>query len=139
MPAIKSTSASAEKWARRAAQAGQDYEAGIDNPRKSWEEATSGAADAQEKGVQAAIANKSFAKGVKKAGNAKWQARAKQLGPGRYSEGVAVAKGDWEQGFGPYASAIQGTTLPPRGPKGDPRNYQRVQKIGDSLRAVKNR
>ena len=48
-----------------------------------------------------------------------------------------VAGPDFEKGFAPYADVIRATALPPRFPKGDPRNYTRVQVIGTALRAKK--
>ena len=137
MPAVKSTSTSADKWVRRAGQAGNDYKTGVQNPRKNWAEATSEASEAQAAGVQQAISEGRFTKGVQKAGNSKWQRKATSVGATRYGPGVAAAKSDYEAGFAPFASVIQGVTLPPRGPKGDPRNYERVQQIGDALHAAK--
>ena len=137
MPAIKSTSTSSDKWVRRAGQASGDYAKGVQNPRTSWAEATAGAAQAQADGVQQAISEGRFEKGVNAAGNSKWQRKATSVGAQRYGPGVAAAKGDYEAGFAPYAAVIQGVTLPPRGPKGDPRNYARTQAIGDALHAAK--
>jgi len=137
MPAIKPTAVSADKWVRRAGQAGPDYARGVQNPRTSWAEATSAAADAHAAGVQQAISEGRFEKGVSKAGNAKWQRKATSIGAQRYGPGVAAAKSDYETGFSPYAAVIQGVTLPPRGPKGDPRNYERVKQIGDALHGAK--
>lgn len=137
MPAVKSISQTVDKWARRAGQAGQDYAAGVAAPKTDWASATTAAADAQAAGVQQAIANKSFEKGVAAAGNAKWQNKAKTLGAQRFGPGVAAAKGDYQSGFAPYASVIEGVSLPPRGPKGDPRNYERTQLIGQALHDAK--
>ncbi len=137
MPAIKPTAVSADKWVRRAGQAGPDYTRGVQNPRTSWAEATAQAADAQAAGVQQAISEGRFEKGVAKAGNAKWQRKASTVGAQRFGQGVAAAKGDYESGFAPYAAVIQGVTLPPRGPKGDPRNYERTKIIGDALHSAK--
>ena len=137
MPAIKPVSESADKWVKRAGAASADYARGVANPRRSWEEATLEAEGAQEAGVTEAITNKSFAKGVRNAGNAKWQRKATDVGAPRFGPGVAAAKSDYEQGFAPFANVIQGITLPPRGPKGDPRNFERVKIIGDALHEAK--
>ena len=137
MPAIKPVSLAADKFVRRAGAAAQDYAKGVASPRRSWQEATTEAAESQAAGVQQAIANKSFEKGVAAAGNAKWQRKATSVGAQRFGPGVAAAKGDYEAGFGPYASIISGITLPPRGPKGDPRNYERTKIIGDALHEAK--
>lgn len=137
MPAVTPVATSADKWVRRAGQAGPDYTRGVNNPRTPWAEATAAAVDAQSAGIQQAIANGSFVKGVQKAGNAKWQRKAAGLGAARFGAGVADAQPDYVSGFTPYAAVIQGITLPPRGPKGDPRNYERTKIIGDALHAAK--
>lgn len=137
MPAVKSMSASSDKWVRRAGQASTDYAKGVQSPRTSWAEATTEAAEAQAAGVQQAISEGRFAKGVQKAGNSKWQRKATTLGAQRFGPGVAAAKADYEGGFAPYAAVIQGVTLPPRGPKGDPRNYERTKAVGEALHNAK--
>lgn len=137
MPQIKSTADSASKWVSRAGQASGDYARGVQNPRKSWQEATTEAAEAQAAGIQQAIAEKRFEKGVADAGDAKWKNRATKVGAQRFGPGVAAAKADYEKGFAPYAQVISGITLPPRGPKGDPRNYERTAAIGQALHDAK--
>lgn len=137
MPAVKALGTISEKWSRKAAQATQDYAAGVRNPSRSWEQATSEAAGAQAAGVQAAIANNSFEKGVARAGNEKWARGATGKGTQRYGPGVQAAKGDYEKGFGPYRSVIEGVSLPPRGARGDPRNYENVRLIGEALHEAK--
>jgi hypothetical protein len=87
--------------------------------------------------MTAAAAADSFAKGVTKAGTDKWKSKALQKGPGRFAEGVMVAGPDYEAGFAPYRDEIERTTLPPRFPKGDPRNISRVATIAAALRKKK--
>jgi hypothetical protein len=137
MPQVKSISAITDKWKRRAGAASQDYAAGVASPRRSWSQATVEAADAQAAGVQQAISEKRFEKGVTAAGDSKWSAKAKNLGATRYGPGVAAATGDYQSGFSPFVSVIEGITLPPRGPKGDPRNYERSAVIGQALHDAK--
>lgn len=139
MANIKDISQSAEKWVRRASQAGPDFEAGIRNPRRAWAEATIEAAPNFKAGVQAAANAGLFEKGVRKAGNAKWQENAIAKGPGRFAEGVGLARDAWQAGFGPFQSAIAALNLPPRGPKGSPANLQRVAAVANALRALKLR
>lgn len=137
MPAVKPVNLSADKWARNAGSASGDYATGILNPKRSWAQATVEAAGAQAAGVQEAIADKRFERGVANAGDSKWQRKAKDVGASRFGPGVAAAKADYEKGFAPFASVIEGVTLPPRGPAGDPRNYERTQIIGDALHKAK--
>ncbi|GAJ20672.1 unnamed protein product, partial [marine sediment metagenome] len=88
-------------------------------------------------GIDAAHAKDLFAKGVDKAGTKKWQDRALKLGPGRFSEGVYIAGPDYMKGFAPYHAVLERTTLPPRFPRGDIRNYERSKVPGVALHAEK--
>lgn len=137
MVAIKSTSESASKWARRAGNAGPEYEAGVRSPRKDWAAETKAAEAAYEQGVQKSISEKRFGKGVENAGTAKWQQNAIEKGPLRYQQGVALAETAYQEGFDPFRQVIANTTLPARGPKGDPKNIQRVAIIAKNLHDAK--
>lgn len=135
MPKVKSNYAS--KWARVTPQRTEDYEQGINNPRVPWAEATIKAAANQAAGVQEAIRDKRFEKGVAKAGDAEWQKGALTKGVSRFGEGVQLAEQKYAANFAPYAAVIEGITLPPRYPKGDPRNIERVKVIAAALRNKK--
>lgn len=137
MTAIKSIDRISRKWAQVTPQRAQQYAEGVENPRRSWQQATLEAEDRQHAGVQAAIQNRSFAKGVERAGDAKWKRGATQKGPARWAEGVRVGQQDYAAGFAPYREAIANIQLPPRGPKGDPANYERVRIIGETLHQLK--
>jgi hypothetical protein len=128
---------SASRWARKAAASGQDYTEGIADPRADWADQTLAAKAAFTQGVQQAIARDGWAKGVSKAGTERWRKRAGQVGPGRFSEGVGLGQGDYAEGVAPYLSKIEQLTLPARGPKGDPRNIQRVAVIATALHELK--
>lgn len=126
MAAIKDVSQIAKKWANVTPGRAAQYEEGVRNPTRDYAANTAAAAPAYAAGVQAAIANDRFKKGVQKSGNAKWQDRAAKLGPQRYGPGVQAAEGDYLSGFAPYREAILGVALPPRGPRRSPQNLQRV-------------
>lgn len=137
MPAIKNTGDIADKWARVTPQRAADYKAGVQSPRRSWSEGAASASESWAEGVQNAISDNRFEKGVSEAGDGKWQRKATQVGAQRFGPGVQAAKGDYQAGFAPYAAVIQSTTLPPRGPKGSPNNYARVQAMGEALHRAK--
>ena len=139
MANIKAIDLSADKWQRRAAVAGEDYRRGVESPRTGWEQASSAAAASYQQGVTQAATTGRYAAGVRKAGNAKWSKNAIAKGPSRFAEGVQLAVGEWQAGFGPYQAAIASLTLPPRGPAGSPANLQRVTVIANALRAVRDR
>ena len=137
MPKIRSSEEIATKYQTVTPQRAGEYEAGVRNPLRSWKDSTLAAAAAQAAGVQAAIANKSFEKGVAKAGDETWKAGAVTKGPGRFAEGVATAGDAYREGFSPYREVIERTALPPRGPKGSPSNIARVAAITNALHAAK--
>jgi len=135
MPKVRGNAS--EKWVRKASASTQDYSEGVANPRVPWAQATAAAAANQAAGVQAAIQRKAFEKGVAKAGDEKWRRKAEGIGSSRFSQGVQAGASDYATGVAPYLQTIESTTLPPRGPKGDPRNIQRVAAIADALRKKK--
>ena len=133
MPEIKSASEVAAKWARVTPQRTEDYETGVKNPKRDWASETAAAAGRQAEGIQKAISENRFEKGVQKAGTEKWQKGATQKGPQRWSQGVQVGQDDYESGFAPFRETIQNTNLPPRFPAGDPRNIERTKAMAAAL------
>jgi hypothetical protein len=139
MAQIKTLDRISQKWSTVTPQRQTEYTDGVQNPRTDWLAATQAAAANYDKGIQAAVANKSFSKGVARAGSQKWQQKTLTKGPGRWAQGVSVSRSDYEAGFAKYHQAISGITLPPRGPKGDPSNINRVAIIAKTLHDLKVR
>lgn len=133
MPAVKDLARSSAKWVRQSGAAAEEYAAGIRNPRRDWAEATKSAASTYKTAITQAAAEGRFEKGVAKAGTGKWQKNAIEKGVARWPEGIRVGEANWADGFSPYANILRSTTLSPRGPKGSPQNYKRVQEVGDAL------
>jgi len=133
MAEIKSAAAIQAKWTRVTPQRTEDYKIGVTSPRRDWEKAASGAKETHKAAMVAAAAADSYGKGVTRAGTAKWQDRAIKKGPGRFAEGVMIGGDDYGKGFAPYRDEIEKTVLPPRFPKRDPRNIQRVATIALAL------
>lgn len=134
---VKPIDAIAKKFVVRAGAAATDYQAGIQAPRQDWATATEGAATTYAAGVQAAIGRNAFARGVANAGTAKWQRKALAVGPTRYTQGVQAAQGDYASKFAPYRDVLSNINLPPRAPKGDPSNINRVAAIASALHSKK--
>lgn len=133
MAEIRSLAHIRDKWVRVTPMRTEDYKLGVQNPRRDWEEETAAAKDNYKAGVDAAHAKNLFEKGVRLAGTKKWQSKALQKGPGRFSEGVYIAGPDYEKGFAPFREAIARVDLGPRFPKRDPRNLDRVKRVVDAL------
>jgi hypothetical protein len=137
MPAIKSAAEIADKWARVTPQRQTDYESGVKAPLKDWAANAGAAEDSWASGVSMAAGNRSFSKGVRKAGNEKWSRKTVEVGVGRWGAGVRAGTADYTTGFEPMRQTIASTALPPRYPKGDPRNIDRVAAIATALNAKK--
>jgi len=134
---IKDSAAIAEKWSRVTPTRQADYEAGVKAPSKDWSTNTQNAKDSWAAGVSQAAANDSFSKGVRKSGTEKWQRKTIEVGIGRWGAGVRAGAPDYQSGFDPYRGVLAATTLPPRYPKGDPRNIDRVAAIANALHTKK--
>lgn len=135
MPKVRANFA--EKWARVTPQRAQDFEEGVQSPRRDWAQATGEANARWKEGVQQASQQDRFQKGVKAAGSEKWQRKTQELGPARFGQGVQAAEDDFRQGFEPFAQTIEATNLPQRFPKGDPRNIERVKILNQALHKKK--
>ena len=137
MPKVKASAATSEKWLRRTSSAGEEYAQGVANPRTPWKEATAAATGRWAEGVQAAVTQKRFDKGVAKATNESWSSGAINKGVSRFGPGVANSTEKYNAAVSPYLSTIAATDIGPRYPKGDPRNIERVRKLALALHAKK--
>ncbi len=134
-----STAVGGERWSRRAAAAQVDYGNGVQAASGRWQPAAAAGAQNYATGVQAAIAAGSFAKGIQKAGDAKWVDRATKLGPARFAQGVQVAQPAYESGVAPIWQKVSALTLPPKGPRGSAQNYQRPALVAQEMRKAAGR
>jgi hypothetical protein len=134
---VKSAQAAAQKYVTNAQAAAPAYATGVQGAGQKWQQNTAAAADNWAAGVVQATTDGRFANNVNQAAATKYQTRASSVGPQRYQTGVAGAQQAWQSNTQPYLQTLQNLTLPPRQPKGSVANYQRVQAVGQALRAQK--
>jgi hypothetical protein len=134
---VPSVARVAAKWARRAGNAASEYEDGVRSSTRDWATASVAGENNYKAGVTAAAGAGRYGKGIARVGNAKWKKGAIEKGPARFSQGVAVAEGEYSQQMAPFLEAIGRVDLPPRGPAGSEANYGRVSAIGKALRQLK--
>jgi hypothetical protein len=104
---VASLSDSASKFERRTGQAGQDYEAGVSATSDSeQQQATLDAADSWETGVQNAIQNGTFEKGVNDPTQS-WQQAALEVGSSRFTQSASQAGDQWSSGFSEFADTLE--------------------------------
>jgi hypothetical protein len=124
---------SADKFERRAGQAGQDYESGVSSVSDSeQQQATLDAADNWEQGVQDAISEGRFSSGVNNP-NKSWQTAALETGSTRFTQGASNAGDTWTSGFQDFADTLESLSLQPRGARGSEANFQRSRAVGEAL------
>lgn len=126
-----------EKWKTRATGAGPEYAAGVQAPLRDWQTAAKAAAAAWKDAITQAAGRDAYGVGVSKTPTAFWQKRAMELGTARYTDGVSKSVDVYKDNFAAFYDALSKIELPPRGPRGDPRNIERVKAIMDTLRKVK--
>lgn len=136
---VKSAAETAAKWARVSAQRDQDYKAGVQDPSVEWSKAAAASEETYAAGVQDAISRGAFGKGIESAGDEKWRRKTTEVGTQRWGTGIRAAEGDYEDGFAPYREALERVELPPRAPRGDPRNLERVAAVARALAERKRR
>jgi len=134
---IKSVESIAKKYAARGGAAGADYQDGVSSTTNDWATNTEAQADTYAAGVTAAIGRGAFAKGVAKAGTAKWKRKASGVGSQRFTSGVQAAQPDYAAGVAPYLDVLKNLSLPKKLPKGDPANNQRSVIVQQALHAKK--
>lgn len=136
---IRDIASITKKWVDVTPGRATQYIEGVNDPKADWKTNTVAAALIWKAAMTAVMARDGFLKGVNKVGSDKWKRGAITKGAGRFSEGVGLAGPDYSAGFEPYRNVIAGLTLPPRYPKGNPLNIERVKIIAAALHAEKIR
>lgn len=136
MAVIKSMAEIADKWATVTPTRAKYYEEGVRTTAKDWAGSAMAAASAYEAGVSEAIGRGAFAKGISSVGTGGWR-EATLAKKARWGSGVSLGKSNYLSGFAPFRGVIEGVSLPPRGPRGDPSNYARCEAIGAALTAAR--
>ena len=137
MPKIRSIESITKKWTEVTPQRAGQYIEGVQDPKSDWKTQTQAAVANYKAAMTISLTQDRFKKGVDKSSTEKWKAKAVAKGGNRFSEGVSLAGPDYSEGFGPFRNIIANTTLPPRYPKGDPRNIDRVRVMAEALRKGK--
>jgi len=126
-----------EKWRSRATAATSDFAAGVETPRNPWSKGALAASETWKSAVTEAAARDAYRKGVSARTDEFWKTRTLTVGAARYSDGVSksvdIYKGNWSA----YYDVLSKLELTPRGPRGDPKNLERVRAIMQALRSKK--
>lgn len=139
MPKVPDVSRVAGKWSTNAGNATQSYVEGVQNPKEDWKQATLAAADNYKQSVIKAANDGRFTKGVNRTSTDEQIQASVQKGTDRFSAGVALAGPDFAEAIAPVLQVIATTQLPPKKPKGDVANIQRVAALAAAQHAARLR
>jgi len=132
---VKDVATSTSKWSDNAGRAAEEYAKNAEAAASEWQSKTVAAAGNFHQAITAPGIKERFAKGVQRAGAAKFARKIREVGMDRFAPGVAAATVDYTAGVEPFFSTIAALTLSPRKPRGDPSNYRRVEEVGKALNA----
>lgn len=132
---VKEIGISAEKLVQRAQAAATEYAVAAQASGDAWQSNTVAAKDTFGMAITSAGIKERFARGVAKAGAAKFTRKIKDVGADRFGPGVAAGKADYTASVEPYFATIASLTLSARGPRGSAGNYNRVSEVGKALSA----
>jgi hypothetical protein len=133
----KSLADTQKKWTDVTPTRQTEYATNTPAAAQKWEANAIAAAANYQASVSAANIGARQSAGVRRAGAAKFSRKVTQVGANRFGPGVQAAGQDYAQSFSPYLQAIAAIDLPPRRPRGDPSNYQRVQAVGNPLHQLR--
>jgi hypothetical protein len=133
--AKKSADQIVAKYQSGVAGAGQAYADGVQNPSRSWAQATAAGAERWKAGLQAAMQNNAFQRGVQAAGDSKWQTNAVAKGAQNYSSAAATAAAAYQQQASKIMSAAQAAQSAVSGMP-DTTFEQRVARSAAAQRAI---
>lgn len=135
--AVKSLADTQKKWTDVTPTRQTEYAANTPAAAQKWEQNSTAASANYQAAVSAANIGARQSAGIRKAGSGKFARKVAQVGANRFGPGVQAAGQDFASAVGPYLQAIASVELPQRRPRGDPSNYQRVQRVGDPLHALR--
>lgn len=132
---IKTVATSTTKWSENAGRAAEEFAVNAEAAASEWQSKTVAAAGNFHAAITAPGMKERFAKGVTRAGAAKFARKIRDVARDRFAPGVAAAITDYSAGVEPFFSTIAALTLSARKPRGDPANYRRVEEVGKALNA----
>ena len=132
---VRPVADAAEKLVNRATAASGEYAIQAAAAGEEWAQKTQAARDNFGQAITAAGLKERFARGVAKAGAAKYARKIREVGADRFAPGVSAGKQDYQVGAEPFFSTIAALTLSARQPRGSAANYNRVTEVGKALNA----
>jgi hypothetical protein len=137
MVQTRSAGEARERWESNAGDR-ENYESGVENPLRGWQDSALGGAERWNEGVRQARENSQFSAGVNNSSDQEWQEKSLEVGGQRLRSGVTANVDKFESRLEEYISTIEDTELPAKGPAGDvDTNIERSRVMAQALRDQK--
>ncbi len=135
---VKAAAQLQDKFASRAQNATNDYVGGVKTTQKDQNALAQAAAPRWATGVQAAIANDQFKKGLAHSSTDQWRTMAAEKGGRNFGPGAAGAKAKWAARVQPFFDTLNSLVFTQsKLPKGDLGNMARSSQVAATLHAKK--
>ncbi len=137
MVQTRSASEARERWESNAGNR-ENYESGVENPLRGWQDSALSASERWDEGVRQARESDQFSKGVNQSSDSEWQEKALEIGGQRLRSGVTANTDKFEDRVSKFIDTIENTDLPAKGPAGDvDTNIERSRVMAQALRDAK--
>jgi len=130
---VKPLEDTVRRWVEETPRRSPYYEAYTPAAASRWEANATAAAPVYKAAVTAPDIDRRFAGGIKRVKASKFERKVRAVGVARFGPGITAAREDYSSGVSPYLSELAALDIPPRKPRGDPGNLERVRAIFDSL------
>ena len=132
---VKTAEQAGEKYDARARVAVDDYAREAAASGDVWASNTQAAKENYRSAISAAGIADRFLGGVRRAGAAKYVRKIEAVARDRYAPGISAGLTDYKERTEPFLATLRALVLPPRKPRGDPGNLQRVDAANKALHA----
>lgn len=130
---VKTSEVARDKWVEETPRRSTYYEKETPAAGSRWEANATEAAPQFKAAVTAPGIELRYVGGIKRVKAAKFIRKVTQVGVARFGPGVTAAKEDYHTGVDPYIKELAVVDVPPRKPRGDPGNLDRVKAIFEAL------
>lgn len=132
---------SAQEAAKRLSSAGFNfadrYASGVQGKGSAWEQGAKAGANNYQAGIQRALSEGSYSKGVSRAGGSRYDQGVNTKGVNNWPTGMQLAEDRYVEGVQPFTGLWDSALATPRGPKGSPANLKRMQENVDRFMKAK--
>lgn len=113
------------------------YQQGVSNKGADWQRGAAAASGNYNAGIQKALADNAFSKGVQRASASRYDDGVRTKGVNNWPTGMQLAENRYVEGVQPFTNLWNSALPTQRGPKGSPQNLKRMTENVSRFQAAK--